>query len=1666
MLNLDRTAYFQRPASFALLLSFIASIFLGGVAHSQNLTNPRLKSSAQSWAGPLVDEALNKKIQPAPKGAQLPALQATLAANGSVRVIVGLNLPFQPMGNIPPNAQTAQAVALANAQKDLLNTLAGHNIQSVKTFRHIPYMAMSVDLSALNALAANPMVSVIEEDRIVRPTLLESVPLIKADTAWGMGYTGTGWTVAVLDTGVDKTHYMLDAGKVVAEACYSTTDAANGSTSVCPNGANSQMGSGAGIDCNAKFSEAPGACDHGTHVAGIAAASGLGLTPSINGIAKNASVIAVQVFSRFEAADCGGISPCAMGFTSDLISGLDHVFSLRNTHQIASVNMSLGGGRFFSACDSTETATKAAIDNLRSVGIATVIASGNSGYKDSMGAPGCISTAVSVGATCDSAGGSCAGADSVATYSNSASFLSILAPGSYITSSIPGNMIAIKSGTSMATPHVAGAWALMKQKDPAGSVATILSTLQSTGVPITDTNAIAKPRIALDLALGGNTTTLGDAVDNPSLTWSSSGNAHWLPDSMIFNTGGSAARSGSITHSQNSIIQTTVTGPGSLSFFWKVSSESGYDFLRFSIDGVVQGTGISGEQAWAQQTANIPAGSHTISWTYSKDSSVSSGRDAGWLDTVVFTPQNGIAVTATAGTCGTVIPSSQSVVSGSTATFTVTPDTGCTTSAAVGGTCAVGSWNSTHYTTGAVTSACSVSFTFTGTQVSTGSLTVTLSPSTAVTFGARWNVDGGAWQASGAMVTGLSAGAHTVSFGDVIGYATPSSRSVTITAGMNTTLTEYYDEVFGSTGSLTVFISPPEAVTAGAEWSIDGGYTWNASGATISFLTAKRVTVSYYTAPGFVSPVDQAVTLTLGATTTATGTYTAMTGLGSLKVNTSPAWAGGEWSVDYGAWQASGTTVTGLSAGSHTVMFNTVVDYTVPRDQIVTIRNGQITTITGTYKQHGSLLVNISPTWAVTSGARWSIDDGITWNDSGFELMNLDAGNYTVTFDTAVFGCSPPPNKVVRVTSGPAITRATGTYTVGYTVSATRTTGGTVTPARKAVFGFPVTFTVKANPGYTRSDIVGGTCDIGEWDTPTGTPTKYTIGSVIPVTEACTVSFTFTKAPTATTGSATNIKQAEATLNGKVNPENQEWTMLSFEYVDDTSYMANSNAYPLTSSYVSAGVFIGGASQAVAAPLTGLTCGTKYHFRVVADYLSDPFTTIGADRTFTTSACLPPTAATVGASNVTATGATLKGVVNPNKAATTVTFEYVPDASYAVNTYGTTVSVGTVNGIQRPVSASVTGLTCGTKYHFRVKAVNAVGTGHGLDKTFTTSACADRAADSNMVKALVSDFDGDGKSDIVFRDAVSGQTAVWMMNGAKVISNALTSMSAGAYTSTTGWQAQGIGDFDGDGKSDLLWRDAESGQLAIWTMNGASVVTSATTNVNPSSGWQVHGIGDFNGDGKSDILFRHAVSGETSIWFMNGEVKKGGGRTSSTAGAYTSTTGWQVQGVGDFNGDGKSDILWRHAGTGKTIVWFMNGASVTNRAVTTVQAGAYTSTVGWQVQGAGDFNADGKSDILWRDAQTGRMAIWMMDGAKVSSGSYTSVDAGVYTSTTGLHVSAIADYNGDGKSDILLRDAETGQTRVWTMNGSQVTSDTATDVNPGAYTSATGWSVVSEESVR
>ena len=384
-------------------------------------------------------------------------------------------------------------------QNALITTLQsqGHQTQGLKKFNFISFLGLSVNSAMLSALQNSPLVAGIEEDTLKRANLIDSVPLIGADSVHSSGITGSGWAVAILDTGVDKTHGFL-GGRVVSEACFSTNSGGLfASFSVCPGGVEQSIAPNSGLNCDAIDPTLSNAgCDHGTHVAGIAAGNDV----AFSGVAKDAGIIAIQVFTKFDNIfSCGfGPTPCIGAFTSDIIFGLERVLSLNGTFKIAAVNMSLGGGNSSTTCDISEAATKAAIDNLRAAGIATAIAAGNSGVDDQISSPGCISTAVSVGSTDKD--------DGISFFSNRASFLSLMAPGGLINSSVPGGGFDVFSGTSMATPHVAGTWALMKQAAEAGgftgSVDEILTALRNTGVPIFDASTgITYPRIQVDAAI-------------------------------------------------------------------------------------------------------------------------------------------------------------------------------------------------------------------------------------------------------------------------------------------------------------------------------------------------------------------------------------------------------------------------------------------------------------------------------------------------------------------------------------------------------------------------------------------------------------------------------------------------------------------------------------------------------------------------------------------------------------------------------------------------------------------------------------------------------------------------------------------------------------------------------------------------------------------------------------------------------------------------------------------------------------------------------------------------------------------------------------------------------------------------------------------------------------
>jgi uncharacterized repeat protein (TIGR03803 family) len=298
------------------------------------------------------------------------------------------------------------------------------------------------------------------------------------------------------------------------------------------------------------------------------------------------------------------------------------------------------------------------------------------------------------------------------------------------------------------------------------------------------------------------------------------------------------------------------------------------------------------------------------------------------------------------------------------------------------------------------------------------------------------------------------------------------------------------------------------------------------------------------------------------------------------------------------------------------------------------------------------------------------------------------------------------------------------------------------------------------------------------------------------------------------------------------------------------------------------------------------------------------------------------------------------------------------------------------------------------------------------------------------------DYNGDGRSDIAWRDtttdATSGALAMWLMNGTQVTNADAEFAATVPYPM---WTVIGNGDFNGDGSADILWRD-NSGNLVIWEMMGTQIINPTAEYVGNVSGWSISGIGDFNGDGKSDILWSDG-KGNYALWEMNGTQI-----INPTTEYVGNVIGWSVVGIGDFNGDGKSDILWTD-GKGNHALWEMNGTQVVNPTAEYV-----ANITGWSVVRIGDFNGDGKSDILWTDGK-GNYALWEMNGTQIINPSAECV-----ANVSGWSVTGTGDYNGDGTSDILWTDGK-GNYVLWEMNGTQI-------INPSAEYVAnvtTNWAV-------
>ncbi|HMN72381.1 MAG TPA: S8 family serine peptidase [Rhodoblastus sp.] len=417
-----------------------------------------------------------------PKSSQAAVIAKEIGATGLTRVVVTVSTAL-PAATIAQHlaSDDHRSTALA-AIADAARTVATRHFGPMQTangfaisrFSTSPSFAVTVNKAQLDALNKDPAVLAIRSDHVARTQLDVTTVTIGMPATWTVGATGAGRTVAVIDTGVQTNHPFIGTARVALEGCFLATAG-------CPNGTNEQKGVGAANPANNGIA-------HGTHVAGIAIGKNTvtGAAPAA-GVAKVAKLFAINVF------DSDGFAR-----DSSMVRALEYVEDRvinQPVLRITSVNLSIGGGDYGDYCDSVSPEFKAVVDRLRLKRVAVVISAGNDGYGNMMSWPGCISSVVSVGATNRHG-------NTVAYYSNIDTSTRLLAPGGdvnnggAVVSSVLNSAYAGYQGTSMAAPHVAGAFAALATKFPTMQITLIEDALRRSGVAVAD-NRVGSPGVSV-----------------------------------------------------------------------------------------------------------------------------------------------------------------------------------------------------------------------------------------------------------------------------------------------------------------------------------------------------------------------------------------------------------------------------------------------------------------------------------------------------------------------------------------------------------------------------------------------------------------------------------------------------------------------------------------------------------------------------------------------------------------------------------------------------------------------------------------------------------------------------------------------------------------------------------------------------------------------------------------------------------------------------------------------------------------------------------------------------------------------------------------------------------------------------------------------------------------
>lgn len=247
------------------------------------------------------------------------------------------------------------------------------------------------------------------------------------------------------------------------------------------------------------------------------------------------------------------------------------------------------------------------------------------------------------------------------------------------------------------------------------------------------------------------------------------------------------------------------------------------------------------------------------------------------------------------------------------------------------------------------------------------------------------------------------------------------------------------------------------------------------------------------------------------------------------------------------------------------------------------------------------------------------------------------------------------------------------------------------------------------------------------------------------------------------------------------------------------------------------------------------------------------------------------------------------------------------------------------------------------------------------------------------------DFNGDGRTDIVWRHQSSQRVVVWLMDGLDRVTGAYVTVGGTPAAASAAADSVGTADFDHDGDADLLFHDPATGTLEYWYLQGLERIGVRTRPGQEDLGWRVAGTADFDGDGRPDILWRHETTGRMQVWFMDDRTQLAAADLDP---AFVPTLGdptapdlnWRVAGLGDFDGDGRTDLLFRHQVSRRLVFWLLDGVHRT--------AGGYLDPdrpadhEAWDLAGVWDVDQEGIADVVFRNVTSGALVAWFLDDAQ------------------------------------------------------------------------------------